>query len=153
MEKPEKDSSYYDEDTLSFLIRINSYENSLYDKTSMSIIKHTDYYKALQEMFEIDYEKVNKKNIDRYYRNKDINESTADKILRLKLIETKTAKEVIKNCATDECRREIISMTKNPFLCDELKYETEANCVIKHSAYSKESCYTIRQNESKNRNV
>ncbi|MBW2984130.1 energy-coupling factor transporter transmembrane protein EcfT [Candidatus Woesearchaeota archaeon] len=118
----------------------------LVEKASAKIFKHLDIYKAYEELsiqsaeirrsFVID--KINEE-----YNKKDIQENEASKILRLKIIETKVASQIIRNCRTYECKKPIISLTKNPLFCKGVYYVYKDNCIIQCSEYNKEICREI----------
>lgn len=128
-------------------------QGSLFDKASAKIYKHLDIYKAIErlgtELSDI-RQKFQTEKINQDYDKRNIQESDTDKILRLKIVETKIANKVIGDCKTNECKMQIISLTKNPKLCTQLDYNERDQCIIDYSIYDKEICEEIRDESLKN---
>ena len=125
-------------------------QGPLVEKATARIFKHLDIYQAYEE-FKIQSVGIRINlvidMINEEYNKKDIPEDEVSKILRLKIIETKVANEVINRCRTYECRGPIISLTKNPLFCRALNYKDVDNCIVQYSDYDKETCRYIRDEE------
>ena len=128
-------------------------QGSLFDKASDKIYKHLDIYKAIErlgsELSEI-RQNFQTEKINQDYDKRNIQESDTNKILRLKIVETKIANKVIRDCKTNECKMQIISLTKNPKLCTQLDYNERDQCIIDYSIYDKKICEEIREESLKN---
>ncbi len=121
-------------------------KGSLFDLANAKIVIHLDIFKAIVKLGEGLVEERTTRLEERIYKEyskKDIEESETSKAIRLKILETKIASRVIANCETEECKTQIISLTKNPEFCTRLDYKERDRCIILYSIYDKEYCEKI----------
>ncbi len=101
-------------------------EESLFDKAYARIYTRTHHYKSI-ETLGIGLQEVRENKlktlIDLYYNKIDLPESDISKTIRLKILETAIAYQVIQHCKNKECVTEIISLTKNPMFCEQITSE------------------------------
>lgn len=124
----------------------------LYEQESKyySLVKKTNYkiririirdfenkfrIKAQINVFESQANKIKEE-----YNNTNLEESDISKILRLKILETQMIKIIIKNANEEEILN-IMSITKNPEICLEIKdSKIKDLCIIDNSEFNKEIC-------------
>lgn len=121
-------------------------QGSLFDKASNKIFQQTEFYKAMEKLGTEVSENARKLSIEKInqdYSERHIQESDTDKILRLKIIETKIANEMIADCETNECKMQIVFLTQNPRFCRQLDSKIRNQCIIDYSTYDKTVCDDI----------
>jgi hypothetical protein len=115
---------------------------SLYQTILMQLTNHLKVIKTFERLGEnlASQKKKYSEEIYQMYKDKDISKDDIDKIIRLKILETRIAEKVGDNCETEECGQEIMSRTHNPWVCRSLYHLNSDECIINYAYYDKLIC-------------
>jgi Lon protease-like protein len=102
--------------------------SDLFSRATGTIMMHLNVYVEMQELSS-DLDELqasySRDRINDWYSTINIQESNTSKAVRLKIIETKIAKELIYACESEQCKLAIFNQVKTPELCNYLENKDE----------------------------